>query len=68
LTEPFPYLILDARYEKVREGGVIDDSGVIAPTIPEICRPGIPGLSRPSVPELSRPPIPELSGPSDGLH
>lgn len=23
LDEPYPYLILDARYEKVREGGVI---------------------------------------------
>ncbi len=23
LTEPYPYLILDARYEKVRETGII---------------------------------------------
>ena len=37
-----------------------DDSGVIAPTIPEISRPAIPGLIRPPVPEISRPPIPEL--------
>ena len=34
-----------------------DDSGVIAPTIPEISRPPIPGLSRPPVPEICRPPI-----------
>ena len=40
-----------------------DDSGVIAPTIPEISRPPIPGLSRPPVPELCRPPIPELFRP-----
>jgi putative transposase len=29
LTEPFPYLILDARYEKVREGGVIASQAVM---------------------------------------
>jgi len=29
LTEPFPYLILDARYEKVREGGVITSQAVM---------------------------------------
>ena len=40
-----------------------DDSGVIAPTIPEISRPPIPGLSRPPVPELCRPSIPELIRP-----
>ena len=40
-----------------------DDSGVIAPTIPEISRPPIPGLSRPPVPEICRPPIPELIRP-----
>lgn len=28
LEEPFPYLILDARYEKIREGGVIRDQAV----------------------------------------
>ena len=27
LEEPFPYLILDARYEKVREGGVVIEPG-----------------------------------------
>jgi hypothetical protein len=45
------------------EPGVADDSGVIAPTIPEISRPPIPGLSRPPVPELCRPSIPELIRP-----
>jgi NAD(P)-dependent dehydrogenase (short-subunit alcohol dehydrogenase family) len=40
-----------------------DDSGVIAPTIPEISRPPVPGLSRPPVPALCRPPIPELFRP-----
>ena len=29
LTEPFPYLILDARYEKVREAGVIVPQAVL---------------------------------------
>jgi putative transposase len=29
LSEPFPYLILDARYEKVREGGVIVSQAVL---------------------------------------
>jgi len=29
LTEPFPYLILDARYEKVREGGIISSQAVL---------------------------------------
>ncbi len=29
LAEPFPYLILDARYEKVREGGVIASQAVL---------------------------------------
>jgi len=29
LTEPFPYLILDARYEKVREGGIIASQAVM---------------------------------------
>ena len=29
LTEPFPYLIVDARYEKVREGGVIVSQAVM---------------------------------------
>ena len=29
LTEPFPYLIVDARYEKVREGGVIVSQAVL---------------------------------------
>jgi transposase-like protein len=29
LDEPFPYLILDARYEKVREGGVVRSSAVL---------------------------------------
>src|SRR5512132_1610996 len=29
LTEPFPYLILDARYEKVREAGVIAGQAVL---------------------------------------
>jgi len=43
--------------------GLVDDSGVIAPTIPEISRPAIPGLIRPPVPEISRPPIPELFRP-----
>jgi hypothetical protein len=28
LAEPFPYLILDARYEKVREGGIIAGQAV----------------------------------------
>ena len=30
LDEPFPYLILDARYEKIREGGVIRSQVLIA--------------------------------------
>lgn len=29
LAEPFPYLILDARYERVREGGVIASQAVL---------------------------------------
>jgi len=29
LVEPFPYLILDARYEKVREGGVVMSQAVL---------------------------------------
>src|ERR1700758_5098129 len=29
LSEPFPYLILDARYERVREGGVIISQAVL---------------------------------------
>ena len=29
LSEPFPYLILDARYEKVREAGVIAGQAVL---------------------------------------
>jgi putative transposase len=29
LTDPYPYLILDARYEKVREGGVIAPQAVM---------------------------------------
>jgi putative transposase len=29
LSEPFPYLILDARYEKVREGGIIVSQAVL---------------------------------------
>ena len=29
LEEPFPYLILDARYEKVREGGVVMSQAVL---------------------------------------
>ncbi len=29
LTEPFPYLIVDARYERVREGGVIVSQAVL---------------------------------------
>jgi putative transposase len=29
LEEPFPYLILDARYEKVREGGVVTSQAVL---------------------------------------
>ena len=29
LAEPFPYLILDARYEKVREGGVVISQAVL---------------------------------------
>ena len=29
LTEPFPYLILDARYERVREAGVITSQAVL---------------------------------------
>lgn len=29
LAEPFPYLILDARYEKVREGGVVVSQAVM---------------------------------------
>ena len=29
LSEPFPYLILDARYEKVREGGIILGQAVL---------------------------------------
>jgi putative transposase len=29
LTEPYPYLILDARYERVREGGVITHQAVL---------------------------------------
>ncbi len=28
LTEPYPYLILDARYEKVRDAGVIESRAV----------------------------------------
>jgi len=30
LSEPFPYLILDARYEKVRESGIIVSQAVLA--------------------------------------
>ena len=29
LAEPYPYLILDARYERVREGGVIVSQAVL---------------------------------------
>jgi len=29
LDEPFPYLILDARYEKVREGGIVTSQAVL---------------------------------------
>jgi putative transposase len=29
LAEPYPYLILDARYERVREGGVIQNQAVL---------------------------------------
>lgn len=29
LAEPFPYLILDARYEKVREGGIVSSQAVL---------------------------------------
>ena len=29
LAEPFPYLILDARYEKVREGGIVTSQAVM---------------------------------------
>jgi putative transposase len=29
LDEPFPYLMLDARYEKVREGGIISSQAVL---------------------------------------
>ena len=29
LEEPFPYLILDARYEKVREGGIVGSQAVL---------------------------------------
>jgi putative transposase len=29
LEEPFPYLILDARYEKVREGGIVASQAVL---------------------------------------
>ncbi|EIM30263.1 IS256 family transposase [Microvirga lotononidis] len=29
LEEPFPYLILDARYEKVREGGIVRSQAVL---------------------------------------
>jgi putative transposase len=29
LAEPFPYLILDARYEKVREGGIVASQAVL---------------------------------------
>lgn len=29
LEEPFPYLILDARYEKVREGGIVTSQAVL---------------------------------------
>ena len=29
LAEPFPYLILDARYEKVRDGGVVTSQAVL---------------------------------------
>jgi transposase-like protein len=29
LSEPFPYLILDARYEKVREAGIIVSQAVL---------------------------------------
>ena len=59
LAEPFPYLILDARYEKVREGGVVMsqavliaigiDCGRISGADPRICR-GLP-WSRQSSPE-----------------
>ena len=37
LAEPFPYLILDARYEKVREGGLIASQAVmIVKRLPEV--------------------------------
>ena len=29
LSEPYPYLILDARYERVREGGMIANQAVL---------------------------------------
>ncbi len=29
LADPFPYLILDARYERIREGGVITNQAVL---------------------------------------
>jgi putative transposase len=29
LTDPFPYLILDARYERIREGGIITNQAVL---------------------------------------
>ena len=34
LEEPYPYLILDARYEKVREGGVIRSQAVLVAVLP----------------------------------
>jgi hypothetical protein len=54
---------LGGRHVFVAQQLLDDDSGVIAPTIPEISRPPIPGLSRPPVPELCRPSIPELFRP-----
>jgi hypothetical protein len=53
----------NARGRKRPVGLSTDDSGVIAPTIPEISRPPIPELFRPPVPRLCRPPIPELIRP-----
>ncbi len=29
LADPFPYLILDTRYERIREGGVIPNQAVL---------------------------------------
>jgi transposase-like protein len=29
LSEPYPYLILDTRYERIREGGVITSQAVL---------------------------------------